>query len=67
MRVRCAPPGHIGKRNPRLNKASIQTARRIQKKDSKAARWIAADALRELTSRAVQGRLGKTERTMKKD
>jgi 3-methyladenine DNA glycosylase AlkD len=57
----------IGKRNPRLNKASIQTARRIQKKDSRAARWIAADALRELTSGAVQRRLGETERTKKKD
>jgi hypothetical protein len=57
----------IGKRNPRLKKASIQTTRRIQKEDSKAPRWIAADALRELTSRAVQDRLGKTERTMKKD
>jgi 3-methyladenine DNA glycosylase AlkD len=47
----------IGKRNARLNKAAIQTARRIQELDSKAARWIAADALRELTSDAVQKRL----------
>ena len=39
----------IGKRNPRLRKAAMQTARRIQKQDSKAARWVAADALRELT------------------
>jgi 3-methyladenine DNA glycosylase AlkD len=56
----------IGKRNPRLNAASIQTARRIQKKDSKTARWIAADAVRELTNRAVQVRLRKTARTKKK-
>jgi 3-methyladenine DNA glycosylase AlkD len=38
----------IGKRNPRLRRAAIAEARRIQKLDSRAARWIAADALREL-------------------
>ncbi|MFZ1082552.1 MAG: DNA alkylation repair protein [Candidatus Kryptoniota bacterium] len=43
----------IGKRNARLNKAAIKTAKEIQKIDSKAARWIATDALRELTSAAV--------------
>ena len=47
----------IGKRNMRLNQATIQTARAIQKIDSKAARWVAADALRELTSEAAQSRL----------
>jgi len=40
----------IGKRSARLKKAAIQAAREIQARDSKAARWIAADALRELTS-----------------
>jgi len=44
----------IGKRNSALNKIAIQTAKEIQKIDSKSARWIASDALRELTSRAVQ-------------
>ena len=39
----------IGKRNPLLNSLSVQTAREIQKMDVKSARWIAADALRELT------------------
>ncbi len=39
----------IGKRNPALNRLSVQTAREIQKMDVKSARWIAADALRELT------------------
>ncbi len=39
----------IGKRNRALNRAAIATAREIQCIDSKAARWIAADALRELT------------------
>jgi 3-methyladenine DNA glycosylase AlkD len=48
---------HIGKRNPNLNKVAIKTAEEIQKIDSRAARWIAADALRELTSEAVQKRL----------
>ena len=48
---------NIGKRNQRLNRAAIATARRIRKKDSRAARWIAADALRELQSKAVLTRL----------
>ncbi len=38
----------IGKRNPILNREAILTAKRIRKMDSRAARWIAADALREL-------------------
>ena len=49
----------IGKINPNLNRAAITTAREIQKLDSKAARWIAADAIRELESQAVQKRLTK--------
>lgn len=47
----------IGKQNPELNRAAIRTAKEIQKLDARAARWIAADALRELTSDAVQRRL----------
>ena len=47
----------IGKRNQSLNKAAIQTAERIAGLDSKSARWIAADALRELRSDVVQRRL----------
>jgi 3-methyladenine DNA glycosylase AlkD len=38
----------IGKRNVRLKRAAIKTAKEIQRLDSKAARWVAADALREL-------------------
>ena len=38
----------IGKRNPILNREAIRTAKRIREKDSRAARWIASDALREL-------------------
>lgn len=47
----------IGKRNKNLNKKAIATAEKIQKIDSKSARWIASDALRELTSEKVQQRL----------
>ena len=47
----------IGKRNPRLNRAAIASAERIRRQDTRAARWIAADALRELRSEAVQRRL----------
>ena len=47
----------IGKRNHNLNRRAIQTAEEIQGMESKSARWIAADALRELTSPAVQQRL----------
>ena len=52
----------IGKRNLNLNKKAIEVAREIQKKDSKTARWIARDALRELTSKKIQERLEKRER-----
>ena len=48
---------NIGKRNPHLNQAAIQFAQELQELDSKSARWIAADALRELNSDAVQRRI----------
>ena len=51
----------IGKRNLRLNRRAIEIAREIQKIDSRSARWIASDALRELTSDAVQRRLKRKE------
>lgn len=47
----------IGKRNLNLNRKAIETAKEIQEIDSKSARWVAADALRELTGQAVQERL----------
>ena len=47
----------IGKRDLQLNGLAIKTAKEIQKMDSKSARWIASDALRELTSKNVQGKL----------
>ncbi len=49
----------IGKRNLELNKKAILVAQEIQSIDSKSARWIAADALRELTSEKIQERLNK--------
>jgi len=48
---------NIGKRNLNLNEAAVDAAKKIQRLDSKAARWIAADAIRELESDAVQSRL----------
>jgi 3-methyladenine DNA glycosylase AlkD len=48
---------NIGKRNLKLNEAAINTAKEIKRLDSKAARWIAADAIRELESDAIQSRL----------
>ncbi len=48
---------HIGKRNRALNAQAIEVAREIEAIDSKSARWVARDALRELTGEAVQRRL----------
>jgi 3-methyladenine DNA glycosylase AlkD len=47
----------IGKRNLRLNQMAIKTAKEIRGIESKAAKWIASDAIRELTSESVQKRL----------
>ena len=47
----------IGKRNIQLNKMAIRTAKKIQGMDSKSAKWIASDAIQELTSKEVQERL----------
>ncbi|MCU0848689.1 MAG: DNA alkylation repair protein [Spirochaetes bacterium] len=41
----------IGKRNQRLNREAINLAEKISRIDSRSARWIAADALRELKSK----------------
>jgi 3-methyladenine DNA glycosylase AlkD len=48
---------NMGKRNLNLNEAAVSTAKEIQRLDSKAARWVASDAIRELESEAVQIRL----------
>ena len=47
---------HIGKKNIHLNRRAIEIAEEIHKIDSKSARWIASDALRELKSEKVQKR-----------
>jgi 3-methyladenine DNA glycosylase AlkD len=47
----------IGKRSPMLNKEAVAVARRLADSDDAASRWIGKDALRELTSPAVQRRL----------
>ena len=47
----------IGKRNRRLNGQAGLLAEEIARIDSKSARWIAADAIRELKSPAVLNRL----------
>jgi 3-methyladenine DNA glycosylase AlkD len=50
---------NIGKRNKVLNKKAIETAKNILEIDSKTARWIANDAIRELTSEKVLKRFEK--------
>jgi 3-methyladenine DNA glycosylase AlkD len=47
----------IGKRDARLNDRAIRRAERIKKLDSRSARWIASDALRELKKPTVQEKL----------
>ena len=52
----------IGKRNAILNGAAVRTCKQIQKIDSRSARWIASDALRELTSASVRKKLKNADR-----
>jgi 3-methyladenine DNA glycosylase AlkD len=47
----------IGKCNAHLNTVAIETAREIGQTPSRSARWIANDALRELTSDKVRRKL----------
>ena len=49
----------IGKRSPMLNKEAVAVAKRLAEADDPASRWVGKDALRELTSPAVQRRLAK--------
>ncbi len=46
----------IGKRNASLNRLAVRTAEEMSKMDSKSAKWIASDALRELKSDLVHRR-----------
>ncbi|MBN1881693.1 MAG: DNA alkylation repair protein [Deltaproteobacteria bacterium] len=52
----------IGKRNLSLRDRAVETANTLRERDSSAARWIAADALRELNSKAVVERLKEKEK-----
>ncbi|HEY8563546.1 MAG TPA: DNA alkylation repair protein [Pyrinomonadaceae bacterium] len=47
----------IGKRSPRLNELAVETAEKIKAQNTRAARWIAADALRELKNEVTLARL----------
>lgn len=47
----------LGKRSHFLNKKAIETAKELQKFNSKSARWIASDALRELENPAIKKRI----------
>lgn len=47
----------IGKRNARLHPTAVEAAERIWRRGTRSARWIAADALRELRSEQVRARL----------
>ena len=47
----------IGKRNADLRQRAVEVALELQRAESKSARWVGSDALRELSSEAVQRRL----------
>jgi len=55
----------IGKRNRQLNLRAVAVAKQIARIDSPAARWIAADALRELRSAAIRRRLQAPRRSIR--
>jgi len=52
----------IGKRNLNLNKLAIETAEKIKAENTKSARWIASDALRELTNEKTLKRISSKSR-----
>ena len=51
---------NIGKRNSTLNVVALQTAQDLKEMESKPARWIGSDAVRDLTSDATKRRLERT-------
>jgi len=57
---------NIGKRNIPLNNKALQTAKKIKNIDSRSARWIAADAIRELTSQKIQEKIHKKKKKKEK-
>lgn len=55
----------IGKRSLFLNNLAIETAEKIKSQNSKSARWIASDALRELENEKILERLNKKTSAVK--
>lgn len=55
----------IGKRNRALNELAIATAAELKTSESKTARWIGSDALRELGGSLVYAKLKRRERSRK--
>ena len=53
---------NIGKRNPRLRRLAMAAAEQIRDQGSPSARWIAADALRELKSKTFGPRMNADKR-----
>jgi 3-methyladenine DNA glycosylase AlkD len=53
----------IGKRNVPLQEAAIRTAESVQARNTRSARWIAADALRELRSEKTTNMIKKRKRS----
>ncbi len=47
---------HIGKRNANLNKLATEAEKEIQQMDSKTARWIGSDVIRDITRESIQNR-----------
>ena len=48
---------NIGKRNLALNEAAIRAAEELRETDSRAARWVASDVIRDVTREKVQARV----------
>ena len=55
----------IGKRSLMLNEAALETSRRLAESDEPSCRWVGKDALRELSSTAVQTRLRRPRKSHK--
>ena len=53
----------IGKRNPGLNAAALEVARRLADSPEAAPRWVGKDAMKELTGASVKRRLHKDSRS----
>jgi 3-methyladenine DNA glycosylase AlkD len=52
---------NIGKRNRNLNLIALAAAEKLKASESKSARWIGSDTVRDITSQAAQRRLAKTD------